>query len=62
MLGEHISPQSEVIRAILFEDSPCCAVPHLHLLDLLLQLLDPLHRRVGSGVVRPHVVLDFGNR
>ena len=23
MLGEHIVPQSEVIRAILLEDSPC---------------------------------------
>ena len=27
MLGEHIVPQSEVIRAILLEDSPCCGVP-----------------------------------
>ena len=24
MLGKHIVPQSEVIRAILLEDSPCC--------------------------------------
>ena len=38
MLGEHISPQSEVIRAILFEDSPCCAIPHLHLVHCLLGL------------------------
>ena len=28
MLGEHIVPQSEVIRAILSEDSPCCRVAH----------------------------------
>ena len=24
-----IASQSEVIRAIMFEDSPCCGVPHL---------------------------------
>ena len=26
MLGERIAPQSEVIRAMLLEDSPCCGV------------------------------------
>ena len=26
MLGEHIVPQSEVIRAIMMEDGPCCCV------------------------------------
>ena len=29
MLRERVVPQSEVIRAILLEDSPCCGVPHL---------------------------------
>ena len=29
MLGEHLLPQSEVTRAIVLEDSPCCGVPHL---------------------------------
>ena len=29
MLRERILPQSEVIRAIVLEDSPCCGVPHL---------------------------------
>ena len=28
MLGERILPQSEVITAILLEDSPCCGIPH----------------------------------
>ena len=28
MPREQIIPQSEVIRAILLEDSPCCGVPH----------------------------------
>ena len=31
MLSERVVPQSEVIRAILLEDSPCCGVPHLGL-------------------------------
>ena len=38
MLREHIVPQSEVIRAVLLEDSPCCGVPHL----------------IGAGVVLAH--------
>ena len=29
MLRERIGPQSEVTRAIILEDSPCCGVPHL---------------------------------
>ena len=28
MLGERVLSHSEVIRAILLEDSPCCGVPH----------------------------------
>ena len=28
MLGERIASQSEVIRAIFLECSPCCGVPH----------------------------------
>ena len=28
MLGEHIVPQSEVIRAILMGGIPCCGDPH----------------------------------
>ena len=28
VLREHIAPQSEVIRAIFLEDSPCCGGPH----------------------------------
>ena len=28
MLGERIASQSEVIRAIVYEYSPCCGVPH----------------------------------
>ena len=28
MLGERVAPQSEVIRVIVLEDSPCCEVPH----------------------------------
>ena len=27
MLRERVAPQSEVIRAIVLEDSPCCEVP-----------------------------------
>ena len=42
MLGERIVPQSEVIRAVLLEDSPCCGVPHL-----------ALRRRVRSHVRDP---------
>ena len=33
MLGEHIAPQPEVIKTILLEDSPCCGVPHLDVMD-----------------------------
>ena len=50
MLRERILPQSEVIRAILLEDSPCCGVhlaagvaglmPLLVPLEVGLQLLD----------------------
>ena len=29
IFGEHIVPQSEMIKAILFEDSPCCGGSHL---------------------------------
>ena len=29
MLRERTAPRSEVIRAILLADSPCCGVPHL---------------------------------
>ena len=29
MFGDHILTQSEVIRAILLEDNPCCGVPHV---------------------------------
>ena len=32
MLRDRILPQSEVIRAILLEDSPFCGVPHRELL------------------------------
>ena len=28
IFGEHTVPQSEVIRAILLEDGPCCGIPH----------------------------------
>ena len=28
MLMKHVAPQSEVIRVIVLEDSPCCEVPH----------------------------------
>ena len=28
MLGEHIVPESEVIRAVVSEDSSCCGAPH----------------------------------
>ena len=28
MLRERVAPQSEVIRVIILEDSPCCEVPH----------------------------------
>ena len=28
MLRERVAPQSEVIRVIVLEDSPCCAGPH----------------------------------
>ena len=31
MLRERILPQSELIRAIILEGSPCCGVPHLRL-------------------------------
>ena len=27
IFGEHVVPRSEVIRAILLEESPCCGVP-----------------------------------
>ena len=27
MIGDRIVPRSEVIRAILLEDSPCCGMP-----------------------------------
>ena len=30
MPRERIAPQSEVIRVIVLEDSPCCEVPHRH--------------------------------
>ena len=30
MLRQLITPQSEAIRAIFLEDSPCCGVPHRH--------------------------------
>ena len=30
MLGEHVVPQSEVIRPIVLDDSPCCAGVHQH--------------------------------
>ena len=29
MPGERVVTQSEVVRAMLLEDSPCCGVPHL---------------------------------
>ena len=28
MLGWRVAPQSEVIRAIFWEDRPCCGAPH----------------------------------
>ena len=37
MIGEHIAPQSEVIRAMFLEDSPYCGRPHLAL-DVLPRL------------------------
>ena len=40
MLGERILPQSEVIRAIVLEGSPCCGVRHLaEYLELVEDLL-----------------------
>ena len=43
MLGERIAPQSEGIRAILLEDSPCCGVTHPR------SVRAELMRREGAG-------------
>ena len=45
MLKERIAPQSEVIRAILLEDSPCCGGPAPGR-----EQLGPLGQQVGLGL------------
>ena len=51
MLRERIAPQSEVIRAILLEDSPCWRV-HLRRASQPGRK-DGLEHRLDAGVVRP---------
>ena len=55
MLGEHIVPQSEVIRAILLEDSPCCGV---HTWDGAVGAGD--NRRVAVRRAEEHALLLLG--
>ena len=53
MLSDRILPQSEVIAAILLEDSPCCGVPHQQRVRRAPDVGVP---HAWLGLVRPRVV------
>ena len=53
IFGEHIVPQSEMIKAILFEDSPCCGGSHL---KVRYAVVDGQRELAGEGGQRDAVL------